>query len=105
MPSVPVYDLQIHPREGELIARLESFDYEAQLARSRAQVESVRAQVGTYDARVTRANADLSEFQRQWRMADRLATEQVGSVDARDAARWEACSRCGQRQICSKAGP
>lgn len=74
-------------REGELIARLESFDYEAQLARSRAQVESVRAQVGTYDARVTRANADLSEYQRQWRLADRLATEQVGSVDARDAAR------------------
>lgn len=74
-------------REGEIIARLESFDYEAQLARARAQVESVRAQVGTYDARVTRAAADLAEYQRQWRMADRLATEQVGSVDARDAAR------------------
>lgn len=74
-------------RDGEVIARLESFDFEAQLARARAQVDSVRAQVGTYDARVTRANADLAEYQRQWKMADRLATEQVGSVDARDAAR------------------
>ncbi len=74
-------------REGELIARLESFDYEAALARSRAQVDSVRAQVGSYDARVMRAEADLSETRRQQAMNDRLAQEQVGSIDARDAAR------------------
>lgn len=57
---------------GELIARLESSDYEAARLRSRAAIG--------------RAEADLEESRRQSRLADRLASEQVLSTDARDAA-------------------
>jgi HlyD family secretion protein len=59
-------------REGEVIARLESTDY-------LAQIERARAAVG-------RAEADLSEFRRQAKIAGQLATAQVQSVDQRDAA-------------------
>ncbi len=59
-------------REGELIARLESSDYEAQVKRARASVE--------------RAEADLAENERQARLAGRLAAEKVVSQDTLDAA-------------------
>ena len=50
-------------REGEIIARLESADYEAQVQRSRAGVE--------------RAQAELAENQRQLRVARDLARQSV----------------------------
>jgi len=59
-------------KAGELIARLESTDYEA--ARLRSQ------------AAIGRAEADLEEARRQAALADRLASEKVVSTDARDAA-------------------
>jgi RND family efflux transporter MFP subunit len=59
-------------REGQVIARLESQDYEASVERSRAAVK--------------RAEADLNEAQRQLRLAERLAAESVLAVDQRDAA-------------------
>jgi RND family efflux transporter MFP subunit len=59
-------------REGEVIARLESTDYLAQIERAKAAV--------------VRAEADLSEFRRQAKIAGQLATAQVQSVDQRDAA-------------------
>jgi len=59
-------------REGEVIARLESNDYEASVARAKAAV--------------LRAEADLAESERQLRLADRLAAEKVLAVDERDAA-------------------
>jgi RND family efflux transporter MFP subunit len=59
-------------RAGELIARLESSDYEAALLRSRAATK--------------RAEADLSEMERQLRLSERLTTEGVVSLDQRDAA-------------------
>jgi HlyD family secretion protein len=59
-------------REGEVIARLESIDYEASVNRAQATVQ--------------RAEADLAENQRQLKLADRLTTESVVSVDQRDAA-------------------
>ncbi len=59
-------------REGETIARLESIDYEAQVKRAQAAV--------------LRAEADLAENQRQLRLAERLTTESVVSIDQRDAA-------------------
>jgi len=59
-------------REGEVVARLESTDYEAQVKRARAAVQ--------------RAEADLAENQRQLRLAERLTRENVVSVDQRDAA-------------------
>jgi RND family efflux transporter MFP subunit len=59
-------------REGEVIARLESQDYEAAVERARAAV--------------MRAEADLFENRRQLRLAERLAEESVLAVDQRDAA-------------------
>jgi HlyD family secretion protein len=59
-------------REGDVIARLESTDYEAQVQRARAQVQ--------------RAKADLSENQRQTRLASSLAKDAVLSSDALEAA-------------------
>ena len=59
-------------REGEAIARLESIDYEAQVARSKAAV--------------LRAEADLAENQRQLRLSDDMAKQKVISDDQRDAA-------------------
>lgn len=57
---------------GEVLARLESLDYEAQLARARATV--------------MRAEADLAEYQRQARLAERLADQRVLSTDQDEAA-------------------
>lgn len=59
-------------REGETIARLESNDYEAAVARSRAAVQ--------------RAEADLAENKRQLRLADDMARQKVISDDQREAA-------------------
>jgi RND family efflux transporter MFP subunit len=59
-------------REGDVIAKLESMDYEAQVARARASV--------------LRAQADLAENQRQLQLAERLAREKVLAEDQRDSA-------------------
>jgi RND family efflux transporter MFP subunit len=72
---------------GEVIARLESADYEAAVARARARVASVRSSIDSAQARILRAQAELQEAERQRRLTDRLAEEQVASTDARDVAR------------------
>jgi RND family efflux transporter MFP subunit len=59
-------------REGEVIARLESFDYEAAVVRARAAVQ--------------RAEADLAEYVRQLKLAEDLAAQRIVAVDQRDAA-------------------
>ncbi len=59
-------------RNGEVIARLESLDYEAAVARSRAAL--------------LHAQADLAENQRQLRLSDDLAKQGVLDADQRDAA-------------------
>jgi HlyD family secretion protein len=59
-------------REGGVIARLESADYEAQVQRARAGVE--------------RAEADLAENRRQLRLARELARDDVLAVNEREAA-------------------
>ncbi|HEX6880053.1 MAG TPA: efflux RND transporter periplasmic adaptor subunit [Terriglobales bacterium] len=61
-----------HVKEGEVIARLESTDYEANIERSKAAI--------------VRAEADLAEAQRQAGIAEKLAQEKVLSTDQRDAA-------------------
>lgn len=71
--------------EGETIARLESADYEANLVRARARVESVKLQIEAYAARIRAAEVSLTEARRQAAVAARLWKEQVGSVDERDA--------------------
>jgi HlyD family secretion protein len=59
-------------KEGQLLARLESTDYEAQVRRSAAAVE--------------RAEADLAEQERQLRVAGRLEREQVLAKDQLESA-------------------
>ena len=59
-------------REGELIARLESNDYEAQVQRAQALLQ--------------RADADLAENQRLLRQARDLAAQQIASRDQVDVA-------------------
>jgi len=59
-------------REGEILARLESIDYEASVARARAAVQ--------------RAEADLGEYRRQLRLSEVLARQKIVSEDQREAA-------------------
>ena len=58
--------------EGDILARLESTDYEAQVQRSRAGVE--------------RAAADVAEMERQLGVSKRLADQQILAQDPLDAA-------------------
>jgi RND family efflux transporter MFP subunit len=60
-------------RDGELIARLESNDYEAQVRRAQASVQ--------------RAEADLAEARRQSALSERLAAEAIVSTDQAEAAK------------------
>ena len=61
-----------HVREGDIIARLDSADYQAQMDVARAQVQH--------------AEADLAEQQRQQRITQNLAQAHVVSQDQLDAA-------------------
>jgi RND family efflux transporter MFP subunit len=74
-------------REGEILARLESQDYEAQVARSRAQVQQAQAQIAAAQAAMRRAEADLTEARRQVGVNERLTTEQILPKDTLDASR------------------
>jgi RND family efflux transporter MFP subunit len=73
--------------QGETIARLESADYEANVTRARAAVESVGLQIEAFAARIRTAEVNLAEARRQASVAERLWAEKVGSVDERDATR------------------
>jgi len=59
-------------REGEVIARLESIDYEAAVRRA--------------EAAVLRAEADLAEYVRQLKLSEDLTAQKIVAVDQRDAA-------------------
>lgn len=74
-------------RENEVIARLESADYEAQVARSRAQVQQAQAQLASAQASIRRADADLAEARRQVAVNERLAREEILPQDTLDASR------------------
>ncbi|MGE3840978.1 MAG: efflux RND transporter periplasmic adaptor subunit [Vicinamibacterales bacterium] len=73
--------------EGELIAKLESSDFQAQIVRARARVASTRTQISRADAAVVRAEADLAEAKRQLDLREKLAAERVASTDERETAR------------------
>lgn len=74
-------------REDEILARLESQDYEAQVARSRAQVQQAQAQIAAAQAALRRAEADLAEARRQVGVNERLSSEQILPKDTLDASR------------------
>ena len=59
-------------RKGDILARLESFDFEAAVNRARAAVQ--------------RAEADLAEQERLLRVAEKLTAEKILAADERDAA-------------------
>jgi RND family efflux transporter MFP subunit len=59
-------------RKGDILARLESFDFAAAVNRARAAVQ--------------RAEADLAEQERLLRVAEKLAAEQILAADEREAA-------------------
>ena len=70
-------------RKGDILARLESFDFEAAVNRARAAVQ--------------RAEADLAEQERLLRVANRLAEEKILAEDEREAA--ESRVRIAQAQL------
>jgi RND family efflux transporter MFP subunit len=72
--------------QNDVLARLESADYEAQLARARASVVQLEAQAARTEAAIARAEADLAEYNRQLRQADQLSKEQIVARDAQEAA-------------------
>jgi HlyD family secretion protein len=80
--------------EGAVFARLESADFEAALARARAQLQradaqiaGARAQVTSVEASIARAEADRAEAERQMAVAQRLSNDQLVPTDQLDASR------------------
>ena len=74
-------------KTGDVLARLESADYEAQLGRARAQLQQSDASLVSADAAIRRAEADLAESQRQFGVNQRLAADKLVPIDTLDASR------------------
>jgi RND family efflux transporter MFP subunit len=74
-------------RDNQILARLESDDYEAQVTRSRAQVRQTEAQIAAAEASIRRAEADLAEARRQVGVNERLTREEILPQDTLDASR------------------
>lgn len=74
-------------RDGEVIARLESADFVASVARARAQIQQAEASQHSADAAIQRAEADLAEARRQLRVSERLAADKLVPTDQLDANR------------------
>ena len=72
---------------GDVIARLESADYEAQMARARASLQQSDAALVSAEAAIQRAEADLAESQRQLNVNMRLSADKLVAVDTLDAAK------------------
>jgi RND family efflux transporter MFP subunit len=72
-------------RVGEIIARLESSDFVASVARAQAQVQQATASQGSADASIQRAEADLAEARRQLGVSERLIADKLVPVDQLDA--------------------
>jgi RND family efflux transporter MFP subunit len=70
--------------EGDLIARLESSDFVASVARARAQVQQASASQSSADAAIQRAEADVAEARRQLGVSERLMGDKLVSVDQLD---------------------
>jgi HlyD family secretion protein len=74
-------------KTGDILARLESPDYEAQLARAHAVLEQSEAALVSADAAIQRAEADLAESKRQLGVNERLSTDKLVPTDTLDATR------------------
>ena len=71
----------------DILARLESPDYEAQLAHAHALYDQSGAALVSADATIQRAQADLAEAHRQLGVNERLNTDKLVAMDTLDAAR------------------
>ncbi len=74
-------------RDGDVLARLDSADYDAQVARAEASARQAAAQVTSTAAQIRRAEAELAEARRVVGVNERLAREQVLPSDTLDASR------------------
>jgi HlyD family secretion protein len=72
---------------GDTLAKLESDDFVAQVARARAQLKQAEAAVGSADAAIQRAKADLAEAHRQLAVNERLSNDKLVPKDTLDAAK------------------
>jgi len=72
-------------REGEVIARLESSDFVASVARAQAQVQQATATQSSADASIQRAEADVAEARRQLGVSERLIADKLVPRDQLDA--------------------
>ena len=72
-------------RDGEVIARLESSDFVASVARAQAQVQQATASQSSADASIQRAEADVAEARRQLGVSERLIADKLVPVDQLDA--------------------
>lgn len=73
-------------KKDEVLARLESADFIAQVERARAQLRQAEAQVKANEAAIQRAEADLAEARRQLSVSERLFADKLVPQDERDAA-------------------
>ena len=71
-------------REGEIIARLESNDFVASVARAQAQVQQAAASQSSSDASIQRAEADVAEARRQLGVTERLISDKLVPRDQLD---------------------
>ena len=72
---------------GDVLARLESADFVAQVSRARAQMHQTEAAVISANAAIQRAKADLAETQRQLGVNERLNNDKLVPKDTLDAAK------------------
>jgi len=71
-------------RQGEIIARLESNDFVASVARAQAQVQQAAAAQSSSDAAIQRAEADVAEARRQLGVTERLISDKLVPRDQLD---------------------
>ena len=74
-------------RDQQILARLESSDFTAQVERARAEMLQADAQAASAQAGIRRAEADLAEATRQRAVNERLAAEKILPTDTLDASR------------------
>ena len=74
-------------RDQQILARLESSDFTAQVERARAEMLQADAQAASARAGIRRAEADLAEASRQRAVNERLAAEKILPTDTLDASR------------------
>ena len=72
---------------GDIIARLESTDFVASVARAQAQIQQAAATQNSADASIQRAQADVAEARRQLGVSERLIADKLLPVDQLDATR------------------